>query len=157
MYSKVSIKRPDLLKFLVWNFLKSLLNNQHYLRRIWLYCFIYRKVANSSLSLLVAHFQIFRRLIKEKFDAYLLWPLAIKFQNWIVDWSTARNFTVCTCSHIRITVSIKRRGLDYLKKSLSNNQYYLFLNSRSLTTRSYNRDLRVYRMTEKQIQTFYNA
>ena len=55
---------------------------------------IYRKVANSSLSRLVARFQIFRRLMKGKFDAYVLWPLAKKFQNWIVDQSTARDFTV---------------------------------------------------------------
>ena len=33
---------------------------------------IYRKVANSSLSWLVARFQIFRRLVKGKFDAYVL-------------------------------------------------------------------------------------
>ena len=32
--------------------------------------------------------------MKGKFDAYVLWPLAKKFQNWIVDRSTARNFTV---------------------------------------------------------------
>ena len=32
----------------------------------------YRKVANSSLSRLVAHFQIFRSLMKGKFDAYVL-------------------------------------------------------------------------------------
>ena len=56
----------------------------------------YCKVANSSLSRLVAHFQIFRRLIKEKFDAYVLWPLAKKLQNWIVDQSTASDFTVVT-------------------------------------------------------------
>ena len=43
----------------------------------------YRKVASSNLSWLVAHFQIFRRLIKGKFDAYALWPLTKKFQNWI--------------------------------------------------------------------------
>ena len=54
----------------------------------------YRKVASNSLSRLVAHFQIFRRLMKGKFDAYVLWPLAKKFQNWIVDRSTARDFTV---------------------------------------------------------------
>ena len=50
--------------------------------------FEYRKVANSSLSQLVAHFQIFRRLMKGKFDAYVL------FQNWIVDQSTAHDFMV---------------------------------------------------------------
>jgi hypothetical protein len=54
----------------------------------------YREVGNSSLSLLIAHFQIFRGLIKGKFDAYVLWPLAKKFQNWIIDRSTARDFTV---------------------------------------------------------------
>ena len=32
----------------------------------------YRKVVNSSLSQLVARFQIFRRLMKGKFDAYVL-------------------------------------------------------------------------------------
>ena len=32
----------------------------------------YRKVAGSSLCWLVAHFQIFRRLMKGKFDAYVL-------------------------------------------------------------------------------------
>ena len=62
----------------------------------------YRKVASSSLSWLVAHFQIFRRLMKGKFDTYILWPLAKKFQNWIVDWSTARNFTVSKNSYNRI-------------------------------------------------------
>ena len=56
--------------------------------------YTYRKVASSSMSWLVAHFQIFRRLKKGKFDAYVLWPLAKKFQNLIVDWSTARDFTV---------------------------------------------------------------
>jgi hypothetical protein len=40
------------------------------------------------MSVLVAHFQIFR----VKFD--VLWPSAKKFQNWIVDQSTAREFTV---------------------------------------------------------------
>ena len=55
----------------------------------------YRKVASSSMSWLVAHLRIFRMLMKGKFDAYVLWPLAKKFQNWIVDRSTAREFTVC--------------------------------------------------------------
>ena len=32
----------------------------------------YRKVASSSMSRLVAHFQIFRRLMKVLFDAYVL-------------------------------------------------------------------------------------
>ena len=32
--------------------------------------------------------------MKGKFDAYVLWPLAKMFQNWIVDRSTARDFTV---------------------------------------------------------------
>ena len=32
--------------------------------------------------------------MKGKFDAYVLWPLAKRVQNWIVDRSTARNFMV---------------------------------------------------------------
>ena len=56
---------------------------------------MYRRVASSSLSRLVAYFQIFRRLMKGKFDAYVLCPLTKKFQNLIVDRSTARDFTVC--------------------------------------------------------------
>ena len=32
--------------------------------------------------------------MKGKFDAYLLWPLAKKIENWIVDRSTAHNFMV---------------------------------------------------------------
>ena len=32
--------------------------------------------------------------MKGKFDAYVLWPLAQRVQNWIVDQSTARDFTV---------------------------------------------------------------
>ena len=54
----------------------------------------YRKVASSSLSRLVAHPSIFRMFMKGKFDAYVLWPLTKSFQNWIVDLSTARDFTV---------------------------------------------------------------
>ena len=32
--------------------------------------------------------------MKGKFDAYVLCPLTQSVQNWIVDWSTARDFTV---------------------------------------------------------------
>ena len=32
--------------------------------------------------------------MKVEFDAYVMWPLAKKSQNWIVDQSTARDFTV---------------------------------------------------------------
>ena len=41
---------------------------------------IYRKVPNSSLSWLLAHFQIFRRLMNGKFAANVLWPLAKNFK-----------------------------------------------------------------------------
>ena len=40
------------------------------------YFLTYRKVASSRLSRLVAHFWIFRLLMKGKFDAHVLWPLA---------------------------------------------------------------------------------
>ena len=57
--------------------------------------FIHCKVASTRLSWwLVALPKIFRKLIKEKFDAYVLWPLAKKFQNWIVDRSTAHDFAI---------------------------------------------------------------
>ena len=45
----------------------------------------------------VAHSRILRLFMKGKFDAYILWPLAKGVQNWIVDWSTARNFMVSIC------------------------------------------------------------
>ena len=51
-----------------------------------------RKVASSRLSQLVAHLRIFRLFMKGKFDAYVLWPLAKKYQNWIVDRSTEMRF-----------------------------------------------------------------
>ena len=43
--------------------------------------FIYSKVASSRLSRLVTHFQIFKRLMKGKIDADVLWTLDKKFQN----------------------------------------------------------------------------
>ena len=54
----------------------------------------YRKVARSRLSQLVAHLRIFRLFMKWKFDAYVLWTLVQWVQNWIVDRSTACDFTV---------------------------------------------------------------
>ena len=62
-------------------------------RPIWIS--IYRKVMSSRLSRLVAHLRIIRLFMKGKFDAYVLWSLAQRVQNWIVDRSTARDFTVC--------------------------------------------------------------
>ena len=61
----------------------------------------YRKVRNSNLSWLVACFQIFRRFMKGKLYAYVLWPLAKKFQNWIVDRSTACDFTVMQMPNLK--------------------------------------------------------
>ena len=58
------------------------------------YTYTYCKVASSRLSRLVAHLRIFRLLMKKKFDAYILWPLAKRIQNWIVDRSTTHNFMV---------------------------------------------------------------
>ena len=49
-------------------------------------------VASSRLSWLVAHIHIFRLYMKGNFDVYVLWPLEKMVQNWIVDWSTSRNF-----------------------------------------------------------------
>ena len=33
-------------------------------------------------------------MMREKFDVYVLWPLAHRVQNWIVDQSIDRDFTV---------------------------------------------------------------
>ena len=58
---------------------------------------IHRKVASSSLSWIVALARIFRLLMKGNFDARVLWPLAKRAQNCIVDpvdQSTTWNFTV---------------------------------------------------------------
>ena len=52
------------------------------------------KVASSRLSWLVANPRIFRLFMKGNFDAYVLWLLDKMVQNWIVDRSTARDFTV---------------------------------------------------------------
>ena len=68
--------------------------------------FEYRKVANSSLSQLVAHFQIFGRLMKGKYDAYVLWLLAIKFQTWILNRWTAWDFNI-----VKITSKMIRKML----------------------------------------------
>ena len=54
----------------------------------------YRKVASSRMSRLVAHSRIFRLFVKGKNDAYVLWPLAKRVQNRIVNRSTTRDFTV---------------------------------------------------------------
>ena len=63
----------------------------------------YRKVASRSTSRLVAHLRVFRLLMKGRFDAYVLWPLTKRFKNWIVDRSSARDYTVCEievgCNH----------------------------------------------------------
>ena len=60
----------------------------------WSLTHTYRKVASRSTSWLVALPRIFRLFMKGKYDAYVLWPLDKKVQNWIVDRSTACNFTV---------------------------------------------------------------
>ena len=72
---------------------------------------MYRKVASSRMSLLVAHTRIFRLFMRGEFDTYVLWPLAKRIQNWIVAQSTACDYNymiikfifgiethVCTCS-----------------------------------------------------------
>ena len=67
---------------------------------------IYRKV-DSRQSRLVAHPSIFRMFMKGKFDAYELWPLAQSFQNWIVDQSTAHDFTANEYFHRSILESMQ--------------------------------------------------
>ena len=45
--------------------------------------------------------------MKGKIDAYVLWPLAQKFQNWIVDQSTACDFTVAVKFFLLATLKIQ--------------------------------------------------
>ena len=54
----------------------------------------YCKVASSRLYWLVALPKIFRRLMNGKFDVHVLWPLAKRFQNWIVAQSTVFHYMV---------------------------------------------------------------
>ena len=61
---------------------------------------------------LVAHLRIFTLFMRGKFDAYLLWPLAKRVQNWIADWSIASNFTVF-CLQLQFVLS----GADSNMKS----------------------------------------
>ena len=63
----------------------------------------YRKVPSSRLSWLVAHPRIFRLFMKGNFKAYVLWPMDKMVQNWIVDQSTARDFTICTKTSFKNT------------------------------------------------------
>ena len=71
----------------------------------------YCKVVISRLSWLVAHPRIFRLLMNRKFDAYVLWPLTKRFQNWIIDRSTARDFMV-SCLLLRAVNSNFLLGRD---------------------------------------------
>ena len=91
---------------------------------------IYRKVANSRLSWLVAHPRIFRLFMKGKINAYVLWPIAKRVQNWIVDQSTARHFTVT----INIHCTIFNTNFDIwrpAKMSWCTQKEHEFLNSTS--------------------------
>ena len=66
-----------------------------------------------GLSRLVAHLRIFKLFMKGKFDAYVLWPLAKWVQNWIVDLSTARDFTVSF-----VLCTIQRNSWKYVGEFL---------------------------------------
>ena len=48
-----------------------------------------------------------------KFDAYLLWPLAKRVQNWIVDWSITNDFTLYNIDGIRRVEKIQ--SVDNIK------------------------------------------
>ena len=65
--------------------------------------------------------------MKGKFDAYVLWSLAQRVQNWIVDWSTVCNFTVyvfteqlksgCVIGSYKVEYKGKERIVSLLKLS----------------------------------------
>ena len=91
---------------------------------------IYRKVSSRSTSRLVAHPSIFRMFMKGKFDAYVLWPLAKSFQNWIVDRSTARHLVCSFFQKSRGVVLCLFRTKEYcwlkLKNPFDTNVCYAF-------------------------------
>ena len=63
--------------------------------------------------------------MKEIFDAYVLWPLAQRVQNWIVDQATAHDFTVINKTmQEEITIIFSNYCKPILVKAL---QYKLFL------------------------------
>ena len=64
----------------------------------------YRKVMSSRLPCLVAHLRNFRLFMKGKFDAYELWPLAKRVQNWIVDRTEVRFASFLPSGFITATV-----------------------------------------------------
>ena len=93
---------------------------------------MYRKVTSSRLSPLVAHSRIFRLFIKWKFDACVLWPLAKKVQNWIVDRSTIQFLTIFgvqltkTCYYCHVQQSIN--WCRVLECRILKNSDQIFLN-----------------------------
>ena len=86
----------------------------------------YRKVASSRLSWLVAHSRIFRLFIKGKFDPYVLWPLAKRVQNWIVDRFTARDFTVWVKNFQNLKVKCFSILVQKLKHFIFSNKIQFF-------------------------------
>ena len=85
------------------------------------------KVPSRSLSWLVAHPRIVRLFMKGKFDAYVLWPLAKRIQNWIVARSTACKIMVsknlisfyeCTYSEIGKKLIREEFNLSLPEKAL---------------------------------------
>ena len=64
--------------------------------------------------------------MKGKFDAYVLWPLAKMLQNWIVDWSTAHDFTVGTSSHV-FDKPLHHDGIFYFYASANHKDFCLQL------------------------------
>ena len=84
----------------------------------------YRKVASRSMSQLIPHPNIFRLSMKGKFDIYVLWPLAQRVQNWIVDRSTACDFTVCGFDHLVLSPAVLGHltNHNFKKPSISQRQ-----------------------------------
>ena len=63
------------------------------------------------MSRLAAHTKLFKRLMKVKFDPYVLRPLTKKFKNLIVVRSTARDFTVCFLQYVSMPISMCKKYL----------------------------------------------
>ena len=90
-FLKLAIRYPDQSPSGIFDILRWGIN---FLTRRETPILQYLKVSNSELSRLVACFRNFILPMTGKFKVYVLWPSAKRVQNWIVDRSTARDFTV---------------------------------------------------------------
>ena len=65
--------------------------------------------------------------MKGKFDAYVLWPLAKKFQIWIVDRSTTPDFTVYESMYMIMYDILRNTQVHALKVEIQGGGFHQHL------------------------------